>query len=121
MESQKNKMYHRLLTSITRLLNRHRYACLALVFFFLLLALARFQPQATAQGGPPSPDRLWQFVDESALQAGGLRRLTPQTYRTAQVNEASLRQLIGKAPAEFTRDAQTAPVIMALPLPAGTF
>ncbi|MBI3651922.1 MAG: propanediol utilization protein, partial [Acidobacteria bacterium] len=73
------------------------------------------------QDNRPSPDNIWQFINESAIVQRGPRQIIPQVYRTVQVNEEVLRQRLATAPQEFTRAAKSAPVTLSLPLPDGTF
>src|SRR5690349_9665068 len=72
-------------------------------------------------GNPQSPDAIWQFVEESTIVSSGQRQTIPQVYRTAQVNEEALRQLLAKAPQEFDATTKSNALVLSLPLPDGTF
>ncbi|MDX6694051.1 MAG: hypothetical protein QOF02_1654 [Blastocatellia bacterium] len=77
---------------------------------------------AVAQDGPTSPDGLWREISDTALARRALpRQLIPQSYRTFQLNQTALKNLLGQAPMESTGAVSDAQVTMSLPLPDGTY
>jgi hypothetical protein len=76
-------------------------------------AAAAPKEQAQASG-----DGLWNEADEAPLLAANLkRRIVPQKYRVLRLNREALKQLLSRAPLEFTPAAQQSKVEMSLPLP----
>ncbi len=90
-------------------------------FFCVVMSVVAPRAQAFLQNQAPLTDGFWQFIDESSLVAKGERQIIPQTYRLAQVNEEGFRQALGKAPLEFTEEAKTNSLTVALPMPDGSF
>lgn len=72
-----------------------------------------------------SSDGLWQTVNEASLKASPeiqkQRQIVPTVYRTVQLNQTALNQLLAQAPMEFTEAATATPLVMTLPLPDGMF
>ena len=124
--------------------SRPVFAIFALAFFafsVLAAALAVRGAGASAEGGSSSsaanspasfgagssqndgrsPDSIWQFVEETSLASTGERQIIPQIYRTLRVDENALRQLLGRAPLEFTQEAQDNNLTLAMPMADGTF
>src|ERR1044072_4752458 len=97
------------------------FALALFAFSIIATAFAARNAHASPQGSAQSPDGVWQFVEESSLVAKGERQIIPQVYRTARANEDALRQLLGKAPLEFSREAKDSPMTIALPMPDGSF
>lgn len=88
------------------------------VVFLLLFIFAANAVAALAA----SPDKLWQEIDDAALQDRQVERLIiPREYRTFTLNKTALRNLLSKAPVEFTNDAAQSFLVMTLPMPDGTF
>ena len=75
-----------------------------------------------AQGNKRLSKELWQpaldTVAAAVLQSGDQRTL-PQFYRTMQLNQNALTELLGQAPLEFTDEAAGKEVILTLPMPDG--
>ena len=80
-----------------------------------------FLRNLTWQVNIQSPDRIWQFVDESYIISSGKRQIVPQIYRTVRVNETALKQALDQAPVEFTKEAQINNSTLDLPMPDGSF
>jgi hypothetical protein len=80
-----------------------------------------FLRNLTSQASAQSPDRIWQFVEESSIISSGKRQIVPQIYRTARVNETGLKQALDQAPLEFTKEAQSNNSTLDLPMPDGSF
>jgi hypothetical protein len=79
---------------------------------------------ASAQKGPAqvSADGLWKEADEEPLLAARLkRRIVTQKYRVLRLNHEALKQLLSRAPMEFTPAARQSKVEMSLPTPDGAF
>src|SRR5262245_44201346 len=62
------------------------------------------KPQTPGSVQTP-PTTIWEFIDESSIVATGERQITPQIYKTVRANETALRELLAKAPMEFTEAA----------------
>jgi hypothetical protein len=97
------------------------FLCAVVAFSFFAVTLTTRKAQASTQGNAQSSDRVWQFIDESAVVTRGERQIIPQVYRTVQLKEDTLRQLLGKAPLEFTQEAKENKVTLTLPMPDGSF
>src|ERR1044071_5792053 len=94
------------------------------LFMVSIIALIFVARGAQAsQGVTQSQDGVWQFIEESSLVAKGERQIIPQVYRTVQADEAALRKLLGKAPLEFTKEAEDKEnsAVILLPMPDGKF
>jgi len=64
----------------------------------------------------------WTDVAESLLQTQSAQRLiVPDRYRTVALDRAALEKLLAQAPVEGRQAARSSAVILALPLPDGTF
>jgi hypothetical protein len=68
-------------------------------------------------------DRVWQNIDESALQQRKAERtFVPQFYSTFTLDKAALKQVLSRAPLEFSDDARRGEgggVILTIPMPNG--
>ncbi|QQS29555.1 MAG: proprotein convertase P-domain-containing protein [Sphingobacteriales bacterium] len=85
----------------------------------LLLALSGLLFLQTAKS---QPNRiLWTDKPESSITVMGERYIIPSIYRTLELDLPGMRDLLSRAPMEFTRLANTNPVILLLPMPNGTF
>src|SRR4030095_8184482 len=73
-----------------------------------------------SQTGAQSLDDIWQFVDEASLVSTVERKIIPQIYRTARVDEDALKNLLSKAPPEFTTTANSEKRTLILPMPDGS-
>jgi hypothetical protein len=71
--------------------------------------------------GNQSPDGLWQEITETPALRSRAPALRPRSYRALQLNRSALAQLLQQAPLESSKAAKSAPVVMTLPLPDGTF
>ncbi len=96
------------------------FVCALLSITFIVSAFDVRDTQASTSGNPQSTG-IWVFVAEDTIGSSGQRQIIPQVYRTAQVNQEALRQLLGKAPLEFTQEAKDNQIELALPMPDGTF
>lgn len=79
---------------------------------------------ASAQKGPAqvSADGLWKEADEEPLLVTRPKRRTgAQKYRVLRLNREALKQLLSRAPMEFTPAARQSKVEMSLPTPDGAF
>ncbi len=97
------------------------FVCALFIFTLIAAVLSIRNTQASAQTNAQSSDGVWKFIAESSIIVRGERLIIPQVYQTAQVNEAALRQLLDKAPLEFTQEAKDNRITLALPLPDGRF
>jgi len=109
-----------------------------LTFAMVMMAVAGRDAHASLQGAKrPTPggtlrdssgqsqaqsiDKIWQFIDEAAINSSGIRQIVPQSYRTVRVDEAALKELLGQAPFEFTSEARRNPLAFTMPMPDGSF
>ncbi len=84
-----------------------------LYVLFCLLFMTAVQAQ---------PNRiLWADKSESSITVMGERYIIPRLYRTVELDLPGMRELLSRAPMEFTPLAATNPVILLLPMPDGTF
>ncbi|MEW6126548.1 MAG: BACON domain-containing carbohydrate-binding protein [Acidobacteriota bacterium] len=77
--------------------------------------------ETMTQANPQSPDNVWNFIDESTIVVRGARQLIPQNYRTVQLNETALRQILTQAPLERTATAERSSLALTLPMPDGSY
>lgn len=69
-----------------------------------------------------SKDRLWQnSSQETPTRSQAVPGIVPKLQQAFSLNESAQRQLLRQAPMEFTNAARDAQVVMALPMPDGTF
>ena len=81
---------------------------------------ALFLLLARPLGGSADPT-IWQDVKPDSIVVRAPRRIIPRTYRTVCLDFVALRQLLAKAPMEFTVAAKKSAVVLALPMPNGTW
>ena len=94
---------------------------LALVIVLLTLVGGSWQRAHAEQPPAPSGTEIWVDVPETSFRPRGERLIVPDRYRTLALNEPALQALLATAPLEGDQAARTGPVILALPLPDGTF
>ncbi|MDW8239026.1 MAG: zinc-dependent metalloprotease family protein [Acidobacteriota bacterium] len=101
---------------------------LSLVVILLLVGLSSIGSSAQLSFSPkmkPSPDGLWQTVNEVSLKASPeiqqQRQIVPAVYRVVQLDHKVLNRLLAQAPMEFTDAARQSPLMMTLPRPDGSF
>src|SRR5437773_2180446 len=76
---------------------------------------------ALAKSGPPK-DRLWHEIKNDDLSGNKTRSaLDPEFYRALRLDETAQRELLRRAPMEFSKAARQTQVVMTLPMPDGTF
>jgi hypothetical protein len=86
----------------------------------LLVALLISAAPAYSQGR--SPNEPWQRVDQiSQTKPASEVWIHPGKFRAFNLNHAALREIVNRAPMEFTPQAAPAPAELALPMPDGTF
>ncbi len=88
---------------------------------FLLLSIFSISVVfAFGQKNQTLPDKLWQEVDDSALQQRLPERLViPNAYRTFTLDKTALQNLLRRAPMEFTVAAGNNSVVITVPMPDG--
>ncbi|MEY2490715.1 MAG: hypothetical protein QOC70_2657, partial [Verrucomicrobiota bacterium] len=95
----------------------HILFCMAVVF-----GLAQAEGLAASgkhkSGGNEKETTLWEQIDAGNLPAYG--QLMPQKYLAFHLHQTVLRELLGKAPREFTNAARNTEVVLTLPMPDGT-
>jgi hypothetical protein len=65
---------------------------------------------------------LWEDVKESSVAANNaVPELAPDKGRVLRLNQAMLRDLLAKVPMEFTPAAASTQVVIAIPMPDGSF
>ena len=67
----------------------------------------------------PSEDHVWR-EDESTRKSVAEIRSAPRFYRKLSLDAVAQREVLCRAPMEFTKAARQAPVVMTLPMPDGT-
>lgn len=89
----------------------------------LLMAILIFVQEAgSAAQEPGEPlEAAWRDVVPGTLQARGERPIIPQAYRLLHLDVGTLERLLAAAPPERSPAAQSAPLILSLPLPDGSF
>ncbi|MDQ3798637.1 MAG: hypothetical protein M3384_04245, partial [Acidobacteriota bacterium] len=62
-----------------------------------------------AQNNSSSSGGVWQKIDDSALQQRGNieRQIVPLFYSTFQLDKAALRQILNRAPKEFSGEGRS--------------
>lgn len=80
-----------------------------------LLTIATTRAQTDVAG-----NELWQDTNEPATRAEQ-RQIVPQQYRTVALDFAAMQVVLATVPQEWSDDALNKQVVMALPLPDGTF
>ena len=69
-----------------------------------------------------SPNEPWQRVDQiSQTKPASEIWIHPDKFRAFNLNHAALREILNRAPREFTPQAAQSPTEVALPMPDGTF
>ena len=96
---------------------------LGLILLVVLLTLGGSLWERALAEQPPAPSgsAIWVDVPETSFRAQGERLIVPDRYRTLELNELTLQALLATAPLEGDRSAQSKAVILALPLPDGSF
>ena len=90
------------------------------LLFLLLFIFSINVVFAFGQKNQILPDKLWQEVDDSALQQRLPERLViPNVYRTFTLDKTALKGLLRQAPMEFTEAAKGNSPIITLPMPDG--
>src|SRR3954470_21633062 len=71
----------------------------------------------------PSPDGIWQSVDQLPQARGGLiREIAPASFKAFTVDSARLQSSLSRAPMEFSAKAdKRGPTTITLPKPDGSF
>ena len=64
---------------------------------------------------------LWQDVSRNAMTAAAAPRIEPGSGRVVRLNQTILRDLLARAPMEFTPAARAAQVVITIPMPDGSF
>lgn len=76
----------------------------------------------STQNSRVSPDSICTFGDQNVLNKYlSERRVSPRVFRVAHLNQTGLAKLLAQAPKEFSKTADMAPVVIALPMPDGRF
>jgi hypothetical protein len=88
-----------------------------LLFTLFLIGLAAQQTRAEET----SSEGIWQEVKENSITASSQSRVIPNSHRTVQLSKARLTKLLSQAPMESSKVAGQTQVVMALPMPDGTF
>ncbi len=70
----------------------------------------------------PSEDQLWREKKIVGARRGGAETgAVPEFYRALSLNEIAQRNILRRAPMEFSKAARQTRVVMTLPMPNGTF
>lgn len=101
-------------------------ARITLVLLFVLVSLVLLthhqdqRANASTQAGTSSPDNVWRDIDEKTIGARE-RLIVPQAYRTVELNQRALFDILDRAPMEFTEAARNSQIALSLPFPDGSF
>src|SRR5262245_19298987 len=88
----------------------------------LLFAMLGWSPAgAEAAGGARSPDGVWSEAPAATATASDRLDVDAPGARHFQLDDFALFRVLRAAPPEFTHEARTAPVVLTLPLPDGTY
>jgi hypothetical protein len=68
-----------------------------------------------------SQTKLWSDISESSIVLVGEKLINPSVYRTVALNVNDMKELINRAPMEFSREAINNPIIVPFPFPDGSF
>ena len=69
-----------------------------------------------------SSDGIWtKTVNQEISFEESIVRVKPDSFSSFNLDQATLRAVLSKAPAEFSPEAQLAPVVITLPLPNSSF
>lgn len=96
-----------------------RVAGISLVLFGLVVLMSR--QAAASKPVIPSPDGLWQEVNEASVPDSIERLLSPDRYRVMRLDVDTMQMVLDEAPREFTEAGQNSDVILYLPLPDGGY
>ncbi|MCD9187074.1 MAG: M12 family metallo-peptidase [Pyrinomonadaceae bacterium] len=67
-----------------------------------------------------SPNKLWTEISENSIRNDGRERLiVPDYYRVFALDKAALKDILNRAPFEFTDEARNVNLLLSLPLPNG--
>lgn len=105
---------------------RSNVARLALVLLFVLVSLVLLTQQrdqhasASSQAGTNSTDGVWRDIDEKTIGTRE-RVIIPTAYRTIELNQQALFDILDRAPMEFTDAARNSRIVLSLPFPDGSF
>jgi hypothetical protein len=83
---------------------------------FIIAAGLYLVPAATPHA-VASEDTVWQAIDESSIAGAPSSLSLPDSYQAYRLDGDALRRTIDKAPAEFTSEALSSPVVLSLPMP----
>ncbi len=83
-------------------------------FLLVLTLFVYLSLNATAQ------KNIWNDINESQIKLISERVIVPESYRVLELDKDNLRTLFESAPIEFTRDSETNPSIVLLPMPDGS-
>lgn len=90
-------------------------------FAFTMLAAIMFVAAISPVfAGKDNQAKLWQQADESNIQSRGRRLIVPEKYLVYRINQDALREILNRAPLEFTDAARNTEIIFELPAPDGT-
>ncbi|QQS37455.1 MAG: hypothetical protein IPM56_05735 [Ignavibacteriales bacterium] len=84
------------------------------LFIVLFLVLAVYSFAQNRQGN------FWQFIDESDISLTGERLIIPQSYRTARLDVASMKEFLKTVPMEFSVQINSSRTVIFLPMPDGS-
>jgi hypothetical protein len=89
---------------------------------YIVLILAINLLVAGMVSAQDAQSNVWQKIDDSALQhrTNVEREIVPRFYSTFEMDKAALRQVLNRAPKEFSEDARSREVILAIPMPNGS-
>ncbi len=102
----------------------HHWRLIFLLLTFVF-AIGLFSNSVTAKNlatpANQSADGLWHDMDEAILDPGAERLIIPQAYHSVALDVDKLQTLLAQAPLEGTPAAESAPVVLSLPLPDGNY
>lgn len=96
-----------------------RVVGISLLLFAVMILISR--QAAASVTTSPSPDGVWQEVDEATISNRAERLLHPDRYRVMALDGVALQAVLAQAPLEFTEAAQSQEIVLYLPLPEGGY
>jgi hypothetical protein len=77
--------------------------------------------QMLIRSGKASPDGIWQQADQVVNEHRSRLSAALRHYRMFQLDQSRLARLLAQAPEEFKEQVRNSPVVIALPMPDGSF
>ena len=92
-----------------------------LLAMFLVAASPIFAGKGKGKNTKSKQVKLWQQIDENALQSRREFSVSSENYRVFQANQTALKNILSAAPIEFSENSRQENVILEIPTPEGNF